>query len=260
LARKAITDQPALAECSANSVLRALRDCATSGLELGHFSSLIIRRSKQGLPIAHWDASYAGMTGLALASGYVRSVDAQVVREHDSFRVEFGSSPMLVHVPSLSGERGEVIAAYAVAMLTSGVKVIELLTREDLKRIKAMSPAGERGPWGPWPCEMARKSATRRLLKRLPAGTRLAISPLDDAWCTEAVEVPYVATTSSLLPEEQHVLECRALEQLDAASTVAALDAAWAQAELAFKQRNVAVSPTVKARWRELREVQESSD
>src|SRR4051812_48338021 len=61
LARRAVLEQPGMAECSATSVLRALRECAMSGLELdGKSSSLIVRKSKQGRPMACWDASYTG--------------------------------------------------------------------------------------------------------------------------------------------------------------------------------------------------------
>ena len=44
LARRAVAEQPGLAECSTGSVLRAISNCASSGLPLdGQFSSLIVR-------------------------------------------------------------------------------------------------------------------------------------------------------------------------------------------------------------------------
>jgi phage RecT family recombinase len=247
LARRAILEQPALAECSAASVLRALRECALSGLELdGRFSTLIVRKSKQGRPAATWDATYRGMISLALSSGHVRSAEAQVVREADEFRVELGSQPVLVHRPCLTSARGEVTASYAVAELTSGGRLVELLTREDISRIRAASPAGERGPWGPWADEMARKAALRRLLKKLPVGAiRRPYAP---------VPVPTQARPAALLPEDEHALECRALAQLADAATIQDLDAAWSQAQIEYQQRGVSVSLAVEARWRELRE------
>jgi len=255
LARKAITDKPDLATCSTHSVLKALRDCATSGLPLdGHYSSLVIRRSKggEGPTLAGWDASAHGMTWLAMESGFVRSVDSDVVREHDEFRYERGSAPLLHHVPLVTGARGPVIASYAVAVLKDGSKQIEVLLHEDLARIKAASSSGDRGPWNEqqWPDEMAKKSAIRRLLKRLPAGS----IRLPDDSPVELPEAPQAITTRELLPEDQHALESNALAQLSDASNIAELDAAWTAAQLSFRQRGAEVPLAVEARWRDLRD------
>jgi recombination protein RecT len=255
LARRAVLEQPALSECSAASVLRALRECALSGLELdGKMSTLIVRKSKQGRPTATWDATYRGMTSLALSSGIIRGVEAQVVREADDFSVELGSHAALMHRPRISGARGDVIAAYAIAELSSGAKVIELLTGEDLRRIRALSPAGDRGPWGPWDDEMARKSALRRLLKKLPAGVvpRLLLGATPAPTELRAREN---ASAPTVLPEDAFALECHALERLDLAGSVPELDAAWAQAQVDHQQRGAPIPLAVEARWRELREV-----
>lgn len=257
LARKAITEQPALAECSSSSVLRALRNCAVSGLPLDqHYSSIVIRRSKQGSPQACWDASAHGMTWLALESGFVRAVDCQVVREHDEFRVELGSVAMIHHVPLLMGERGEVICVYATALLNTGAKLIEVMTREDLSRIKAASSAGDRGPWSEqqWFDEMARKSVTRRLLKRLPAGSTRRAGCLPDGLPEEPADQNVGGNNRTLLPEDQHAMECQALAQLSDVRNIGELDAAWTAAQLTFSRRGAEVPLAVEARWRELRE------
>jgi len=252
LARRAVLEQPGLSECSAASVLRALRECAMSGLELdGKSSSLIVRKSKQGRPVATWDASYRGMIALALASGQVRSVEAQVARAADVFTVELGSEPRLIHRPLMTGARGDVIAVYAIADLASGGRMIELLTAEDIARIRAMSPAGDKGPWGPWDDEMARKAALRRLLKKLPAcNVRRTAATIPSLLAAPAP----VTRHTRLLPEEEHALECRALEQLSSAGSLPELDAAWSQAQIEFQQRGAHVPVAVEARWHDLRE------
>ncbi|MCH8073580.1 MAG: recombinase RecT [Proteobacteria bacterium] len=76
-----------------------------------------------------------------------------------------GSEPKIKHVPALL-QGGRIVAAYAWARLRSGRLLIEVLGRADLDDIKRSSPAGERGPWGSWESQMARKSAVRRLLVR----------------------------------------------------------------------------------------------
>jgi hypothetical protein len=157
-------------------------------------------------------------------------------------------------VPLLVGTRGPVIASYAVATLADGSKLIEVLLSEDLTRIRAMSPSADRGPWATWPDEMARKSAIRRLLKRLPHGTTRRTGRLAND-SPGVIDAPAVSTpTHELLPEDQHAAECQALAQLSDATNIPELDAAWTAAQLTFRQRGAEVPLAVEARWHELRE------
>jgi recombination protein RecT len=170
LARRAVLDNPDLWECSTSSVLRALSAAAASGLPIdGKMSSLIVRRPKQGKPIAVLDPSYRGMVYLALESGHVRAVEARAVHARDVFDVELGTETKITHRPHLATDRGQVVASYAVAELKTGGTVSEVLGLADLEQIRASSPSADRGPWRSWPDRMAMKSAIRRLLKRLPA-------------------------------------------------------------------------------------------
>ncbi|MEM1176041.1 MAG: recombinase RecT [Pseudomonadota bacterium] len=169
LAKRQVALKPEILDCSPRSVLTALGDAASSGLPIdGKFSSLIVRKSKNGPPTVSWDPSYRGMISLALASGQVTDVQSFAVTEQDEFDVNLGTDPKIDHRPALL-TGGRLVAAYAYARLKTGRMVIELLGREDLDQLKKSSPAGERGPWGQWENQMARKSAIRRLLKKLPA-------------------------------------------------------------------------------------------
>jgi recombination protein RecT len=253
LARRAVLEQPALAECTPGSVLRALRECALSGLELdGRFSTLIVRRPKNGRPVAVWSPSYPGLIWQCLATGLVRAVQAEVVHAADVFEVTFGTESKIVHRPLLTGPRGDLVACYATAEMTSGARVVELLTAEDIRKIAAMSPAGERGPWGSWPAEMWKKCAIRRLTKRLPAGSTRAPVAIQTRANVDALR--QVPAAGVLEPEHEHALECRALERLSDARTVEEIDAVWHQAVAEHQQQRAAVPLSVEARWRELRE------
>jgi len=155
---------------------------------------------------------------------------------------------------------GEVIAAYAVATLRGGGKMIEVLGRADLEKIRAMSPAGESGPWGTWADEQSKKSALRRLLKRLPAGT----VNMPDAQTAlqrvraEPADVERLDITRAADPEHANALECAALERLHNAVSVAEIEAAWAQTQIEFAQASIALPLKVEAVYRELREAMQS--
>lgn len=128
---------------------------------------------------------YRGLIKLALQSTMVKSIDAQLVYEADKFRVWLGTRNEIEHEPNFD-EGGGIIAAYAVAELTTGGKVIEVMGRLELETIKEFAAAQRAGNAGPayenWEDQMFRKAPIRRLCKRLPLGDRFAMAAhVDDA-------------------------------------------------------------------------------
>jgi recombination protein RecT len=70
-------------------------------------------------------------------------------------------------------DRGEPIGVYAMAKTKDGDIYFEVLTRNEIAKIKSASPS-KNGPWaGDFYLEMWRKSAIKRLSKRLPKSTDL---------------------------------------------------------------------------------------
>ncbi len=262
LAVRTVIDSPDVAKCTAPSVLREIGKAAASGLPIdGRMSTLTVRRMKDGTNVAVWDPTYRGMVYLALESGHVESIEAHAVHERDTFSVELGTDPRIVHRPSLDNDRGPVVAAYAVAKLKAGGTVREVLGAADLAHIRDSSPAGDRGPWGSWPDRMAMKSAMRRLLKRLPAaeiGTlaraQAAVAEIDDgegsAYRAE-VRTPKRAPAQ---PEDTTDIEARAIEALGEASDVEQLEAAWAGIRAEFRKARADVPLTVESRYHDRRE------
>ncbi len=112
----------------------------------------------------------------------VIGIVANVVREHDVFEIDLGTANSIVHKPARA-DRGHVIGAYAIANLVGGHSEIEYLDRDDLERIRAVADKRGASPaWKEWPDQMARKSALRRLGKRLPMGTDYFVAlALDNA-------------------------------------------------------------------------------
>lgn len=117
---------------------------------------------------------WRGLVKLALRSKAVKSIYSHVVYEHDHFKVWLGSDPKVEHSPSLEGSRGGIIAAYAVAHMENGSIDVEVMTIEELEKIRDMASKGRGGKDGPaytdWEDQMYRKAPIRRLSKRLPLG------------------------------------------------------------------------------------------
>jgi len=118
---------------------------------------------------------YRGLIKLARRSREVTDLYAHPVYEADEYHVELGSTPRVHHVPSTARDRGEIVAAYAVAHLTNAKHPdVEPMGWDDLDQIVSFvkSSRGGRMPatYDQWEGEMLRKAPLRRLCKRLPMG------------------------------------------------------------------------------------------
>lgn len=114
----------------------------------------------------------AGILKKVRNSGAVSTIHSAVVYERDRFRYWVDSEGQhLEHEPVLFGERGKALGAYAMAMTKDGDLYIEPLSMADIEKIRSVSRAKDNGPWKTWWEEMAKKSAIRRLSKKLPMST-----------------------------------------------------------------------------------------
>lgn len=169
VALHAVNSNRDIARCTALSIVEAIREAAALRLEptglLG--DAYLVRYGDK----ARLMPGYRGLMKLARRTGDVDSIDAQVVYANDpQFEIRLGSNPEVVHVPSLN-DRGGFVGAYAYARLRTGELVVEWMSNADLEKIRRSSRASDDGPWKTWPEEMYRKSALRRLMKRLPLTT-----------------------------------------------------------------------------------------
>lgn len=163
-----------LRECSPESIYLALLACAVCGLEPGslHGHAYLVPFAGK----AQFMAGYRGLIKMAKRSGEVTNISANVVHQQDTFEIDLGSEPRVIHRPKL-GMRGDIIGAYAIAKMAHGGPEIEWLSNDDLERIRQVAESRSKSPaWKQWPEEMMRKSAIRRLSKRLPLGHDYIIS------------------------------------------------------------------------------------
>ena len=172
----AIQMSPYLLRADRKSLFLACMKCAQDGLlPDGRDAALVPfrdnKRSKEeGHPV--WSVQYmpmvAGILKKVRNSGELKTISAQVVYENDKFFYRLGDDEKIEHEPRLDGERGKARLVYAVAHTKDGGVYREVMTVADVNKVRNVSKAKDDGPWVTWWEEMARKTAIRRLSKRLP--------------------------------------------------------------------------------------------
>lgn len=170
VAMTAIQNNPDLVSSDRRSLFGAIVRLAQDGLlPDGREAALVMFGQKvQAMPMI------AGVLKKIRQSGEVAKVSAQVVYSNDQFEVRYGFDEDVIHVPPLLSEsRGEPIGAYATAVLKDGSKLLEVMSKEEIEKVRSVSRAKGNGPWVSWWSEMARKTVMRRLSKRLPMSTDL---------------------------------------------------------------------------------------
>lgn len=167
-----IEKTPKLQECSPQSLIACIKQCAELGLEPGGalgLAYLVPYKSTCTLIIG-----YRGLIELARRSGKLAQIEAHVIHANDEFKVEFGLEPILRHVPKLDGDEGAPKAVYCVARMSDGSKHVEVMTWAAVLGIRSRSQSRNDGPWTTDLEEMARKTVVRRAAKYLPLSAELA--------------------------------------------------------------------------------------
>jgi recombination protein RecT len=219
---------PKLAECTQSSVFKAIFDCAAMGLEPdGRRAHLIPYKDQCQLII-----DYKGLAELAMRSGVVAYLHADVVREGDVFDYSMGE--LRSHVPHFlrrddhkPEQSGKVFAAYALVRMKDGTAKAEVMSRDDIEAIRSRSRAGGSGPWQNDWNEMAKKTAFRRLSKWLP------LSPeIRDAFDKDGDTPDPLKTAKSVFDEGAGAALTELADAADAAPAISDEDLKGAPAEL----------------------------
>lgn len=196
-----ISRVPKLAECTVPSLVGALMNCASLGLEpnlLGHAYLVPFWNNKIGKNEAMFIIGYKGLIDLMRRSGNLSTIYAQEVYECDFFYYEYGYSKDLRHVPfemleqkakidpefakivkimfpdGMPKRKGSVIGYYATFTLKDGTKDFVYMSKSDieiyaLKYTKNKTKDGQlTGVWKSEFDEMAKKTCIRRLSKYVP--------------------------------------------------------------------------------------------
>lgn len=140
---------------------------------------------------------YTGILKKVRQSKELASVITHVVYQKDKFEYVLGDDERILHVPYMGAEdRGEIIAAYSIVKLKDGSVVREVMTKQDIEKVRKVSKSGNddkgepKGIWKSWYEEMARKTVFRRIAKWLPQSIEIAeaFSRDDSMQITQQVE------------------------------------------------------------------------
>lgn len=173
---------PKLMNCTPVSVLISLCQAAALGLEigsgLGHAYLVPYNRNvaprgeaKKWVSEAKLIPGYKGLIYLAHRSGAVKQLSSYAVHANDQFDVFLGTEPRIVHIPKYSGDRGDVVAFYAVAELPLGGREFSVMTKAEVDAVRERSKSKDDGPWVTDYNEMGRKTVAKRTLKYVPLAT-----------------------------------------------------------------------------------------
>lgn len=185
----AIRTTPKLQECNPLSLLGALMQCASLGLEpntiLGHAYLIPFDKKAPNKQTGKWEVvetnvqlivGYKGLIDLARRSGHITSLSANIHYSDDElWEYEEGTEAKLRHRPGpLAGKK---LHAYAIAKFKDGGHAYVVLPWSHVMKIREGSQgwqqavrAGKRedNPWHKHEDEMAKKTAIRALAKYLP--------------------------------------------------------------------------------------------
>lgn len=167
----AIQQTPDLVKADRQSLFAACMKCASTGLiPDGKEAGLaVFGTTVQFMPMI------SGLLKLVRNSGELSSITSQIIYEKDIFKYWVDSDgEHLNHEPNMFIDRGQVIGCYALAKTKDNAVYIEVMTMNEINAVKNVSRSKDKGPWaGAFKHEMYKKTALRRLIKRLPVSTDL---------------------------------------------------------------------------------------
>mgnify|MGYP001430245401 CR=1 FL=1 len=159
-----INKTPKLAQCDQGSFFQAMLSLSQLGLEPdGRRAHLIPYGDHVQLII-----DYKGLVELAMRSGQVSNIHADVVCENDVFEYDMGD--IKVHKIDFKKERGEMYAAYSICTFKDGTRKCEVMSKAEVDSIRKRSRAGGNGPWVTDFNEMAKKGLAVDTLIPTPDG------------------------------------------------------------------------------------------
>lgn len=126
-----------------------------------------------------FQVGYKGLISLAMRSGKLRNIYAEVVfeSEKDNVHIDLGLSRNLSHKFDFTIPReGKLVLAYAVAVFIDGSTHFEYVQPHHVEKAKktSMGAGSQYSPWNTHPEEMWKKTAIKKLCKYLDLSPEIA--------------------------------------------------------------------------------------
>ena len=190
--------------------MAALLSCAEFGIEPNGRDAHLLPYGKTCQLIIDWK----GLVKLAKQSGEVSIMRPDIVCENDYFTWKNG---VVDHEIDFKQPRGEIVAAYSYVKTKDGEDDYEVLTLEEIDKVRNTSKTKNSGPWVDFFSEMCKKTAVRRHSKRLTLSPEFTKAvEIDDQQFdlkpTQGYEVPKQSSlpprdTTASVPQPAQVIE-----------------------------------------------------
>lgn len=171
-----------LAQAIPESIQECIMDVSLLGLTLApsaQHAYLVPRFIRGKGMIATLYTSWRGLTVAAKRWGGLTDFSAQVVYANEPFAITQGTSPEVRHeiIPNAE-RRGELVGAYCIAYMQTGIVKVEYMDRAQIDRARESSESknSQYSPWKKWYEEMARKTVVRRAAKHWQGAPELEAS------------------------------------------------------------------------------------
>ena len=209
---------PKLQECTAESVLNAVIEAASLGVEIGMLNQgwLIPRYNGKAQKMeASFELGYGGLITVGKDNGDLDAVTLEIVRANDRFK---RNQDGLEHEwnPWASDEaRGPMVGVYAILTLTSGTKQYETMSKEQVDGIMARSQSANSG-FSPWKTdyeEMAKKTVLKRAMKKVKLSRKAMEAIEKDNRAFDMIDAQVVDTVPKKLGTEALKEKLKAREE-----------------------------------------------
>jgi recombination protein RecT len=173
----AVSRNPKLMECTPETIVGAIVNCASLGLEpnlLGHAYIVPFWNNKTSKMEAQFQIGYKGALDLIRRTGQVSTISAHEVYEQDKFEYAYGLEEKLIHIPSGEDDENKITHFYACYKLKDGGSGFLVMTKTQMDKhrdtfTKSKDKQGNVfGPWKDHYISMALKTVILKLIKYMP--------------------------------------------------------------------------------------------
>jgi phage RecT family recombinase len=140
----AVKKTPDLLKCTPQSLFGSILYFAEIGLPFNTpegFGYILPYRNKdvtEATPII----GYKGLIEIAYRNHKIKGIRIQSVYQNDEFDYAYGTSEYINHKPIIEGERGKLIAVYAIAKIDGIEPLFVVVHKNELDKIQKLSKSG----------------------------------------------------------------------------------------------------------------------